>query len=227
MPTALQNISTWLFDLDNTLYSANSNLFPQIHERMGEYLMNYFKITRDAAHDLRFDYFKKYGTTMRGMMVEHKIDPHDFMEFVHNVPLDDIAPCPTLSALFEQLPGRKFIFTNADHRHANRILNHLQLRHHFEAIFDIADGDFICKPDTGPYETLLRRHNLNATECCMIDDMQVNLKAAADLGMTTVWMRHEAEWLRNKPLSAEHYPHCHHTINDLTLFLQHITGTKA
>lgn len=225
MPTALRDISTWIFDLDNTLYSADSNLFPQIHERMGLYLMDYFKIDRQAAHEMRFHYFKKYGTTMRGMMTEHNIDPHDFMEYVHNVELDDIGPCPKISALFKKLPGRKFIFTNADHRHANRILNHLQLRDHFEAIFDIADGDFVCKPETGPYETLLKRYNLNASECCMIDDMQVNLKAAADLGMTTVWMRHEAEWLRNKPQSPEHYPHCHHVINDLTVFLEHITGT--
>jgi putative hydrolase of the HAD superfamily len=225
MPTPLRDITCWLFDLDNTLYSPHSNLFPQIHERMGSYLMDYFKIGREAAHDLRYQYFKKYGTTLRGMMAEHAIDPDDFMAYVHDVDLNDIEPCPKISALFEGLQGRKFIFTNADYRHADRILNHLHLRHHFEAIFDITDGEYVCKPDTAPYEKLLQRYNLKAQECCMIDDMQMNLKAAAELGMTTVWMRHEADWLRTKPLSSEHYPHCHHVINDLTLFLEQITRT--
>ena len=74
---------------------------------------------------------------------------------------------------------------------------------------------------------MLQRYGVKAADCCMIDDMQVNLKAAAQLGMTTVWMRHEAEWLRNKPQSGEHYPHCHHVINDLTLFLTQITEKQT
>lgn len=216
----MHSITTWLFDLDNTLYPASSNLFPHMHARMQRYIEQCLGVSADEADKLRYYYFKNYGTTMRGLMEEHGIAAQEFMDFVHDVPLDDIGPSASLTQGFEKLPGRKIVFTNADAKHAERILGHLNIRDHFEGIFDIHDGGFMCKPERGPYETLIRRYGCTPEKTCMIDDMQVNLKTAAELGMTTVWMRHEADWLRTKPLPAHHYPHCHHVVDGLEAFFK-------
>lgn len=222
---ALAHIDSWLFDLDNTLYSPHSNLFPQIHERMGLYLMQKFGLSEQAAADLRFDYFKKYGTTLRGLMVEHQIIPEDFMDFVHAVDLGDIGPSAALTNALTKLKGRKVIFTNADRNHAQRILEHLKISHFFEGIFDIADGDYLCKPEIAPYKAVLNRFGFAAGRTAMVDDMQANLKPAAELGITTIWLRHAAEWLRHKPDEPHHYPHCHIAIGDLVPFLEKL-GSK-
>jgi putative hydrolase of the HAD superfamily len=222
MQNLLTDTTCWLFDLDNTLYSPYSNIFPQIHDRMGLYIMQRFGVDAERANAQRYDYFLRFGTTMRGLMIEHNIEAQEFMDFVHDVDLQAIAPDTHVTNLLHRLPGRKIIFTNADRKHASRILNHLNLASHFEDIFDIADGDYICKPDKRAYETLLARYKLEASNCCMFDDMQVNLKTAAELGMKTVWLRHAADWLRVKPDTAQHYPHCHYVADDLIPFLEQL-----
>jgi putative hydrolase of the HAD superfamily len=215
-------IKTWLFDLDNTLYSPASDIFPQIHERMSLYLIRRFGMTAEQASHKREEYFYTYGTTFRGLMEEHGIDPFEFMDFVHAVDLSDISPDPRLLKVLRKLPGQKIIFTNADRRHAERILNHLGLRDEFHSIFDIADGRYACKPDEGPYVNLLRHYGLNPAECCMVDDMERNLEPAARLGMKTLWLKHAADWLRHKPSEKHHYPHCHYVTEDLVSFMETI-----
>jgi putative hydrolase of the HAD superfamily len=216
---SFSNITGWLFDLDNTLYSPYSNLFPQIHERMQLYIMEFFGRSAGEADTLRYDYFKKYGTTMRGLMEEHKTDPQHFMDYVHDVDLAEIRHNAALAVAIQTLPGKKIIFTNADQKHANRILRHLGMETLFDTVFDIADGDFICKPDAAPYEMLLKKNGLQAAACCMFDDMEANLKPAAEMGMTTVWHRHSAPWLRIKPDMDLPRPHCHYIADDLSDFL--------
>lgn len=223
MPQQLSHIRGWVFDLDNTLYSPYSSLFPQIHARMQDYIVEFFSATPAEASDIRFNYFKKYGTTLRGLMVEHKIAPQHFLDYVHDIDLTELAPAPALADALQNLEGKKVIFTNADRRHAQRILEKLGLSHIFEAIFDIEDGGFVCKPEIAPYHTLLKQHGLAADKSCMFEDMQVNLVAAAQLGMRTVWLRHEAEWLRSPPGPSENYPHCHYVADDLIPFLKTIT----
>jgi putative hydrolase of the HAD superfamily len=218
--------TTWLFDLDNTLYSPDSDVFPQIHKRMSLFIMQRFGMDEEQANKRRADYFYTYGTTMRGLMIEHQVHPTEFMDFVHDVDLGTIQPDPRWNTVLHKLPGRKIIFTNADHRHAKRILQHLGIATEFPDIFDITAGDYACKPDEGPYLTLLKKFGLKAGECCMIDDMEKNLETAAKLGMRTVWFRHEADWQRHKPMEAHHYPHCHYVTDDLISFMENI-GTKA
>jgi putative hydrolase of the HAD superfamily len=218
--------TAWLFDLDNTLYSPHSDVFPQIHKRMSLFIMQRFNMDEAQAAKRREDYFYNYGTTMRGLMVEHQIDPGEFMDFVHAVDLASLAPDPRWNQALQNLPGRKIIFTNGDHRHAKRILEHLEMATEFPDIFDITAGDYACKPDEGPYLTLLKKYGLKADECCMFDDMEKNLETAARLGMRTVWFRHEAEWQRHKPKDAHHYPHCHYVTDDLISFVEKL-GTKT
>src|SRR6185436_12787386 len=207
MQNGLSSISTWLFDLDNTLYPANSNVFPQIHQRMSLFIMQRFGMTQAEAEKRREDYFHAYGTTMRGLMREHAVDPTDFMDFVHAVDLSVLTPEPRLAQALATLPGRKIIFTNADRRHARRVLKQLKIDDHFPDIFGIEDGLYACKPDEAPYRAILRQYGLKAEECCMVDDMERNLEPAARLGMKTLWLRHEADWQRHKPGTAEQYPH--------------------
>lgn len=224
MQPAFSHINGWIFDLDNTLYSPHSTLFPQIHARMQSYIVEFFGHNDKEASDIRFQYFKRYGTTLRGLMTEHQIDPQHFLDYVHDIDLSELSPSPRLSTALECLPGKKVIFTNADRPHAERVLQQLGLAGYFESIFDIADGAYVCKPERAPYEQLLGRHGLDAHRSCMFEDMQVNLKPAADMGMRTVWLRHEAEWLRVKPEAPQHYPHCHYVADDLIPFLEAITG---
>lgn len=220
MPPDLAAIRFWAVDLDNTLYSPHSSLFPQIHARMEDYIMRHFGIGAEAAAERRRDYFHKYGTSLRGMMIEENVAPDTFLDFVHDIDYSELAPQPELRLALERLPGRKVIFTNADRRHAGRVLHKLALENVFSEIFDIADGGYVCKPQAEPYKQLLENLGANAGACCMIDDMEANLKTAADLGMATLWLRHEADWLRHKPGPATDYPHCHYTTGDLAAFLK-------
>jgi putative hydrolase of the HAD superfamily len=228
MAPDFSHITTWVFDLDNTLYSPHSNLFPQIHARMDQYIQQHFRITPEEASKRRSDYFHTYGTSLRGMMVEESITPDHFLDFCHDIDLSALEPDMELARLIEALPGRKVIFTNADNRHARRILEKRDLLRHFEAIFDIADGNYVCKPQKEPYETMLRKFDAKPAEACMFDDMEANLIEAAGLGMTTVWLRHEAEWLRRKPGLPHDYPHCHYVAeDDIIPFLKTIVDKQA
>jgi putative hydrolase of the HAD superfamily len=206
----------WIFDLDNTLYSPHSDVFPQIHQRMSQFLTERLGLSDAQADEMRHDYFIRYGTTMRGLMVEHNIAADDFMDYVHNVDLSVLEPNPELINKLTDLQGEKIIFTNADRHHATRVLTHLGMTHLFSAIFDIADGDYICKPHPEPYHALLKRFNVAPKQCIMIDDMEANLRIPHNLGMRTIWIRHEAKWLRSKPERSEHYPHCHKAYKDVS-----------
>jgi putative hydrolase of the HAD superfamily len=223
----LSSIRTWILDLDNTLYSPYCNVFPQIHTRMEAYIMQYFSISSEEAAVRRKRYFYEYGTSLRGMMVEEKIDADHFLDFVHDIDYSAITPQPELKALLAGLEGDKIIFTNADSRHAVRVLRYLGLDEALPHIFDIADGDYVCKPQPEPYQRLLARYGAAAQTSCMIDDMEANLKTAAAIGMTTVWMRHEADWLRHPPGPAADYPHCHYTTDDLIPFFRDLNGRSA
>ena len=73
--------------------------------------------------------------------------------------------------------------------HAERVMERLGVAHHFEAIFDIAAGDYWPKPHKQIYEKLVTRHGVDPTRACMADDIAVNLKPAGEMGMRTVWIR--------------------------------------
>ncbi len=217
-------IQTWLFDLDNTLYSPYSTIFPQIHRKMDEYIMQYFNLPFEAASARRTDYFHRYGTTLSGLMAEEHVDPTHFMDFVHAIDYSELKPDAELNALIANLPGDKMIFTNADRRHGARVLKALGLEDQFTAIFDIEDAAYECKPQPGCYKRLLAAHRLDAHACAMIDDMEQNLKPAAAMGMTTFWLRHEATWQRKTPGLQAMYPHCHYAGPDLKSLLQQMNG---
>lgn len=213
-----QEIETWLFDLDNTLYPASCRLFDQVDRRMGLFIEQRFGLSPEDARRMQKTFFHSHGTTLRGLMSEHAIDPGDYLDFVHDIDLSVLVADARLDATLSTLPGRKVIFTNADTSHAERVLERLALREHFETIFDIRAADFVPKPDERPYDRLLDSHGLAAERTIFFEDSARNLKPAHARGMTTVWVRHEADW--SAPPEEDDYIH-HHT-DDLTAWLQRL-----
>lgn len=214
---ALARAETWVFDLDNTLYPAECNLFAQVDRRMGDFIARHFGIGHDEAKQRQKSFFHSHGTTLRGLMVEHGLDPGAFLDYVHDIDLDVVQPMPALAAALDRLPGRKVIFTNGTVAHADRILARLGIADHFSGVFDIVAGGYLPKPQEEPYRQLLAERAINPRDAVMVEDMARNLKPAAQLGMTTVWVPTAAAW--SQPDRTEDAAHIHHTAPDLTAFL--------
>lgn len=216
-------IGCWVFDLDNTLYPAASNLFARVSRRMTLFIREEYGLSEDAARDLQRRMFRRHGTTMRGLTVERGLDPERFLDFVHDIDVSDMAPDPRLAALIGRLPGRRVIFTNGSVPHAERITRQLGIDALFEGVFDIVAGGFVPKPDPRPYAAMAARFGIDPTASAMIEDMAKNLRPAAEMGMTTVWLRHAMDW------SAEGAGEgwVHHEIDDLADWLESLVGPAA
>lgn len=216
---ALRRAGTWIFDLDNTLYPARCNLFAQIDQRMGEFICSHFGIALEDAKRQQKGFFNRHGTTLRGLMVEHGIDPAAFLEYVHDIDVSVLPPAPDLDAALQRLPGRKMIYTNGTVAHAARVLQRLGIAHHFETVFDIVSSDYLPKPQEAPYRKLLAAHDVDPRRAVMVEDMARNLVPAAALGMTTIWIPTAESW--SAPVGGDE--HIHHVAPDLTAFLRELT----
>lgn len=216
----LRGAAAWLFDLDNTLYPPSNNIFRQIERRMTEYVATYLSVGLEEALVVQKRYFRDFGTTMRGMMSHHGMDPGPFLEFVHTIDLGDMAPSPSLDAALGRLPGRKLIFTNASAAHAGRVMERLGVSHHFEYVFDIADAEYAPKPEPMVYDKLVERHGLDPARTVMIEDMVRNLEPAAALGMTTVWLPPGPRL----PADEADFGYVDHVVDDLVAWLDGVAG---
>jgi putative hydrolase of the HAD superfamily len=182
----LRHVTTWLFDLDDTLYPADSGLMAEIERRMTAYVMRITGLPRDEAYRLQKDYLAEHGITLLGLMKHHGVDPADFADAYVDIELDALAHDPELVAAIAALPGRRLVFTNADARHAERVLKQLGLTHLFDEVFHIASFDYTPKPDPRAFERMCAEHAIDPRTTCFFEDSERNLKPAADLGMTTV-----------------------------------------
>ncbi|MBI1206990.1 MAG: pyrimidine 5'-nucleotidase [Azospirillum sp.] len=196
LPPPFAGVEVWIFDLDNTLYPAGCNLFAQVDRRIGDYVAACFGIAYDDARRLQKRLFREHGTTLRGLMIEHGVDPEPFLAFVHDIDITPVPPDPHLDAALGTLPGRKLVYTNGSSRHAEAVLGRLGIARHFEAIHDIAGAGWLPKPDPRAYAELVRRHRIAPARACMIEDIARNLVPASALGMTTVWLRSDPDWAR-------------------------------
>ena len=215
---ALDGVEAWVFDLDNTIYPARSGLFLQVARRMTGFIMEKFNLEEEPARDLQKRLFRQYGTTMAGLMREYDMPPDEFLHFVHDIDLSSLDHDSMLDAGIGKLPGRKVIFTNGTTRHAERILDAYGISHHFDFIYDIYAADHQPKPNPAIYDDMLARTGINPQRAVMIEDMAVNLKPAAALGMTTLWLEHELDWARKGV--DEGFVHFH--ASDLKDFLAHL-----
>ena len=205
------DVAVWIFDLDNTLYPATSDLGAQLGQRMGYFVAKFLDLPLDQAKVVQKKYFHTYGTTLRGLMVEKGLHPDEYLDYVHDLDLSDILVDDRLGLALGKLPGRKLIYTNATNEHADRVLRHLEIEHHFEASFDVVDGDFLPKPNSQPYDVMLDRYDIDPKRSVMVEDIAKNLVPASELGMGTVWVRGG----RDLELGPEHIDHVHHITDDL------------
>ncbi len=210
-----EDVEVWLFDLDNTLYPPSSRLFDQVDRRIKAFVQDFLSLDLEAAHRLQKEYFLEFGTTMRGLMTNHGMEPEGYLDYVHDIDLSPIAPAPALDATLDRLPGRKLIFTNASTPYAERVLDRLGLRRHFETIFDIAAADYEGKPYPSAYDKLIAQHGVTPERSVFVDDIARNLGPAAALGIATVWVAHDDHRARH---GAEG-DHVHHVTEDLAAFL--------
>jgi putative hydrolase of the HAD superfamily len=193
MDPRFSHIRDWIFDLDNCLYPASSNLFELIDERMTAYIERLLDIGPEEARRLQKHHFHTHGTTLAGLMKEHEVDPHHFLVDVHDVPLDRVRGDSRLAQLLPRLPGRRFVFTNGDATYARRVLEAIGVHEHFDDLHDIHASSYRAKPDPHGYALLCERFGIDPAEALLVDDMARNLVPAKQLGMTTVWVDNGSE----------------------------------
>ncbi len=218
-----ERIETWIFDLDNTLYPPECRLFDQIDRRMGEFISNRLGVDPVEARRIQKDYFVRYGTTLKGLMQHHAVEPEEFLSFVHDIDVSVIAPDPHLRHGLAGLEGRRLVYTNGSRAHAERILNRLGVRDLIEDIFDIAAADHVPKPAPENLRRFVAAHAIVPERAVLVEDMARNLVPAAAAGMTTVWLRTGYEWggVHHRPEAV------HFEIDDLARWLRRQHGRAA
>jgi len=197
------SFQNWIFDLDNTMYDINLGLFKKISNRITDFIMSKYSLDIDQAKKIQKEYYLKYGLTLRGLIVEKKLEPEEFLDYVHDVEHPELKKNDQLISKIRILEGKKIIFTNATSKHAKKILKILELEHDFDQIIDIKDLEYIPKPDKRSYKKLLECLNLNKEnldKTIFFEDTVKNLIPAKELGITTVWMKNsinEKDFIKN------------------------------
>lgn len=224
MPATLESLAdirSWVFDLDDTLYPKHTGVFDQVGARIQLYLERHFSISPNEAIAVRRDYYRRHGTTLRGLIVEQGISPDAFLDFVHDIDHSPLAPDPALVAAIERLPGRRFVLTNGSRSHAERIMARIGLGDQFEDIFDIIRADFLPKPHPDTYRRFLDENAIDPTSAVMFEDLPRNLEVPKALGMATVLVvpRGESTVPAESWETTASTAHIDHLTDDLGAFL--------
>jgi len=206
---SFSHVSTWVFDLDNTLYPPQARLFDQIEVRMTQYVMDALGVDRARADHLRQHYWRHYGTTLAGLMREHDVDPTPYLVDVHDISFDVLDPDPALAAQISALPGRCIVYTNGTAPYAEQVLAARGLSGLFDAVYGVEHANFLPKPERAAFETVFELDGTTTHTAAMFEDDPRNLKAPHDMGMRTV---HVAD-------TAIDADHIHHQTSDLAGFL--------
>lgn len=228
--SAFRDVDVWIFDLDNTLYPPHTDLFAQVDTRIGDFVARLLNMEREAAHNLQKDYYRRYGTTLRGLMVEHGINPDGFLEFVHDIDHSRVPPDPRLASAIRALPGRHFIMTNGTVDHAAAILDRLGIVDHFEDIFDIVAADLIPKPAEETYTRFWQKHGIDTRRSAMFEDLSRNLIVPSSHGMRTVLVVPEGTrevFREDWELEGQTAPHVEYVTDDLAGFLERMPTRRT
>ena len=221
--TCFERVDTWVFDLDNTLYPSQCNLFDQVSQRMGEFVSKELGISLPEAKALQRRYYHEHGTTLAGLMRVNQVDPHRFLAHVHDIDYSPVPAAPDLVRALEQLPGRRIIFTNGSRRHAEKVAERLGATHLFADIFDIADAGFVPKPQAEAYHSFLASHGVDAATSAMFEDLPQNLEAPHALGMATVLVHTHLDdhpiYAAIRGWGSSPPAHVHHSTHDIAVFL--------
>ncbi|MBR1944729.1 MAG: pyrimidine 5'-nucleotidase [Alphaproteobacteria bacterium] len=221
----LRYIKGWVFDLDDTLYPPTGEIYAQMAERICAYVMKTLHIGKKEAAVIQKEYYRKYGATVWGLMVEHDVNPEDFTDYVHELDLSSLKENPQLKKCLDALPDKKFVFTNGAHQHAERVLERLGLTECFSGIFSIREADYIPKPALQTYLKMLNTFALKAEESIMFDDSPANILGAKKAGMHTVWISSNVE--NNKYCSVDTQDFCDYETPDLITFLSALLMNKS
>ena len=220
---SFNSIKYWIFDLDNTLYSGKTKVFEQVDKRMSKYISGKLNISIEEAKKVQKNYFHKYNTTLNGMIKNHKINPDEFLEFVHDINIDFLQKDPALGKEIEKLEGKKIIFTNGSKKHAINVTKRIGIDQYFDDIFDIVYANFIPKPAMEPYKKLVEKHKIDPKLCVLVEDIARNLKPAYEMGMKTIWIENNEPWA--KEFSDSNF--VNYKTNNLPEFLKKINLIKA
>lgn len=221
MRPGLDHIRTWIFDLDNTLYPSRADLFGRIDARMTAFVGDLLGVDRDEAFRVQKAYFLGHGTTLAGLMAEHDVDPHAFLDYVHDIEMDVLEHDAPLAAAIAKLPGRKLVFTNGDRPYALKVLDRLGLGGSFEAVHDIHAMDLVPKPAASAYAGLCAAYDIDPVRALFVEDMARNLRPAKAIGMTTVWVDNGSEQDHDADRS-----YIDHHIHELAPWLEQIMETQ-
>lgn len=212
-------VTTWIFDLDNTLYPAEVKLFAQIEARMNEYVMRELQVDEPTAQGLRKKYWREHGTTLAGLMANHQIDPMPYLHEVHDIDFSELLPDPELAAAIKALPGRKIVHTNGDGAYAMRVLERRGLDL-FDGVFGIDDVGFHSKPDARSYDGVMSQFGFDPTTAAMFEDDPRNLLVPDQRGMRTVLVGPARVGPNETSFDQDHGAHVHFRTNDLAAFLR-------
>lgn len=220
----------WVFDLDNTLYPAECDLFAQIDQKMTDFVARYLRLDRAEARALQKSYYAEHGTTLKGMMTMHGMAPEDFLAHVHEIDLSPIPPLPDLCDAIAALPGRKLVYTNGSRGHAERVTKHMELHHHFHGMFGIEDSAYHPKPTQAAYDAFCVHHDVDPARAVFFEDLERNLKPAHAMGFATVLVHSGKDW-SHEPVEArpagpdDHaHPHVDYLTDDLTTFIRQVVS---
>jgi putative hydrolase of the HAD superfamily len=208
------HVTTWVFDLDNTLYPPQMRLFDQIEAKMTDWVMRALNLDRARADQLRAQYWQTYGTTLAGLMREHAVDPGPYLTEVHDIDFSVLSPDPALAAALRALPGRRIVYTNACAPYAEKVLAARGLGGLFDAIYGVEHADFHPKPEARAFARVFALDGLDPKAAAMFEDDTRNLAVPHALGMRTV---HVAP-------APDPAPHIHHHTDELATFLCRLTG---
>ena len=207
------HVEAWVFDLDNTLYPPEVRLFDQIEVRMTRFVMEALDLDETSASRLRVDYWRRYGTTLTGLMDEHGVDPGPYLTDVHDIDFSPLEPDPILAARISDLPGRRIVYTNGTAPYALRVLEARGLAGLFDAVYGVEHAGFRPKPEREAFEEVFALDGVVPVRAAMFEDDPRNLAAPHEMGMRTVHVApdaHEAD-------------HIHHHTDDLARFLSALT----
>ena len=226
-PRAFAHVETWVFDLDNTLYPREINLWQQVDARIGDYVAQFLDVSTHDAYRIQKDYYLRYGTTMRGMMEEHAMDHRAYLDFVHMIDHSMLEPNPALGHAISALPGRKLILTNGTVAHAEAVLKRLDIDTHFAGIFDIVAGELEPKPAPQTYDKFLSRHDVDPKRAAMFEDLARNLEVPHQRGMKTVFVVPKGSDPAGRQaweFEGRDAAHVEYVTDDLTGFLNRIVA---
>ena len=210
----LSEIDCWIFDLDNTLYPASVNLFGQINTKMSNYIMKLVNVDQETAENMRAEYWKKYGTSLAGLMQNYEIDPNDFLKVVHDIDFSVLSKDLDLLDALNNLPGRKLVYTNGSVPYAREVLKYRGLLSVFDEIYGIEDATYIPKPFPEAFEIIFSKAKIVPKRSAMFEDEERNLAVPFKLGLKTIFV--------SDVKSNEKY--VNYSIKHLSDFLRQITS---